>query len=318
MQNNYSEIKVSVQCITYNHEKYIRKCLDGFVMQKTNFAFEVIVHDDASTDKTPEIIAEYEQKYPFIKAIYQEVNQYSRGIPFDRLYIYPKMQGEYIAFCEGDDYWTNENKLQTLYDYISNHDECSMCCHAYLNIAANTEEKLGEVHTLDNNGSISMEKAIAYSNPSQLASQIYRRNVIFDIPSIFLNRGVGDYTKLLYAAFCGEIHYIDEVMACHRIASDGSWTQRVYRNRDNRKKHDWNMIDFLRDFNDFTEKKYEKVIRLKVQEYEFDIAMIDCEYSYVRRHPCFANFSFQRKCLVYIGELFPSLARVIFDKHDFS
>jgi glycosyltransferase involved in cell wall biosynthesis len=103
------EIMVSVSCCAYNHEKYIRKCLDGFVRQKTNFKFEVIVHDDASTDNTAEIIREYEKLYPnIIKPIYQKENQYSQGISIKKQYMLPKLQGKYIATCEGDDWWIDD------------------------------------------------------------------------------------------------------------------------------------------------------------------------------------------------------------------
>ena len=115
---------VSICCITYNHEKYIRQCLDGFLMQKTDFLFEVIIHDDASTDKTADIIHEYEAKYPdIIKPIYQKENQYSKGIEICGTYVYPKAQGKYIALCEGDDYWTDPLKLQKQVDFLEEHQE---------------------------------------------------------------------------------------------------------------------------------------------------------------------------------------------------
>ena len=105
--------KVSIICITYNQEKYVRQALDGFVMQKTNFPFEVIIHDDASTDKTADIIREYQAKYPdIIKPIFQTVNQFSQGKDPIIYFILDKIQGQYVTINEGDDYWTDENKLQ--------------------------------------------------------------------------------------------------------------------------------------------------------------------------------------------------------------
>ena len=240
-----TEIMVSIQCLAYNHEKYIRKALDGFVMQKTNFKFEVIVHDDASTDRTADIIREYAKKYDFIKPIFQIENQYSRNKMFIKEFIYPLMKGKYIAYCEGDDYWDDPNKLQILYDYMNAHDKCSMCCHAYENIEANTEKKLSEVHTLTKDGIIDIQKVIKYDNPTQLASQMFRKECVLNQPNIYYNRGIGDYTLLLHAATLGEIHYIDKIMAKHRVAADGSWTNRVYRNKKLRVKHDENMIAFF-------------------------------------------------------------------------
>ena len=107
------DIKLSIVCTAYNHEKYIRSALDGFVMQKTNFAFEAIVHDDASTDGTADIIREYAKKYPdIIVPIIQTENQHSKKVQITREIIFPMIKGKYIAFCEGDDYWTDPYKLQ--------------------------------------------------------------------------------------------------------------------------------------------------------------------------------------------------------------
>lgn len=123
---------VSIWCATYNQEKYIRQCLDGFVMQKTNFRFEAIVHDDASTDGTSDIVREYAEKYPdIIKPIIETENQYSKQDgSLDRI-MYETCTGKYIAFCEGDDYWTDSLKLQKQLDYLEAHPECSCCVHEY-------------------------------------------------------------------------------------------------------------------------------------------------------------------------------------------
>lgn len=119
---------VSVRCITYNHEPYIAQAIDGFLMQKTDFPFEVIIHDDASTDKTADIIREYEKKYPLIiKPIYQTENQYSKRNGSIAKAIDPKLKGKYIAFCEGDDYWIDPNKLQMQVDFLEKNPEYGMC-----------------------------------------------------------------------------------------------------------------------------------------------------------------------------------------------
>ena len=121
---------VSICCAAYNHEPYIRQCLDGFMMQKTTFAFEVLIHDDASTDKTAEIIREYEKKYPdIIKPIYQTENQYRKGGKISVRFNIPRAKGKYIAFCEGDDYWIDPLKLQKQVDFLEGHPDCSLCFH---------------------------------------------------------------------------------------------------------------------------------------------------------------------------------------------
>ena len=121
---------VSVCTLAYNHEPYIRECLDGILMQKTNFAFELLIHDDASTDGTADIIREYEAKYPdIIKPIYQTENQYSKGVKINATIQFPRAKGKYIALCEGDDYWTDPLKLQKQVDFMEANPNCSLCCH---------------------------------------------------------------------------------------------------------------------------------------------------------------------------------------------
>ena len=119
MNKNVSNIAVSIVCNAYNHERYIRSALDGFVMQKTTFPFEVLVHDDASMDGTAGIIREFEMKYPeIIKPIYETENQYSKCDGSLARIQYGRVKGKYIALCEGDDYWTDPLKLQKQFDAL--------------------------------------------------------------------------------------------------------------------------------------------------------------------------------------------------------
>ncbi len=124
---------VSVCCLAYNHEPFIRQALDGFIMQKTPFPFEAIIHDDASTDGTAEIIREYAEKYPeIIRPIYQTENQFSRTGDYPHVaFVYPIARGKYIALCDGDDYWTDPLKLQKQVAFMERHPDCAMCYHDY-------------------------------------------------------------------------------------------------------------------------------------------------------------------------------------------
>lgn len=124
---------VTIRCLVYNHEPYIRQCLEGFVMQKTNFTFEAIVHDDASTDGSAAIIKEYAEKYPdIIKPIYETENQYSKHDGSLRRIMDSHTRGKYIAYCEGDDYWTDPLKLQKQVDFLEGHPEYGLI-HTYFN-----------------------------------------------------------------------------------------------------------------------------------------------------------------------------------------
>lgn len=124
-------IMLSICCLTYNHAPYIRECLNGFLMQQVNFPIEIIVHDDASTDDTQDILQEYQAQYPdLFHLILQSENQYSKGSNTIFEYLFSKVKGKYIAFCEGDDYWTDPHKLQKQVDFLEMHPDYSLCCHA--------------------------------------------------------------------------------------------------------------------------------------------------------------------------------------------
>lgn len=121
--------KVSIKCITFNHEPFIEKALKGFLSQVTDFPFEIIVHDDASTDNTAKIIKRYQEMYPrLIKAIYQKENQYSQGNKPGHM-IAEMCQGKYVAMCEGDDYWTDPHKLQKQVGFLDANPDFVISCH---------------------------------------------------------------------------------------------------------------------------------------------------------------------------------------------
>lgn len=130
------EILVAINCLTYNHESYIRQCLEGFVTQKTKFRFVAIVHDDASTDNTAKIVREYADKYPdIIKPIFETVNQYSKKDgSLDKIInqAINETNCKYIAVCEGDDYWTDSNKLQKQVSFLEKHSEYVLTHTSYM------------------------------------------------------------------------------------------------------------------------------------------------------------------------------------------
>lgn len=144
-QESKDELMVTIRCLAYNHEPYIRRCLDGFVMQKTNFRFEAIVHDDASTDGTAAIIREYAEKYPdIIKPIFETENQYSKRDGSIKRIMNEHTHGKYIAMCEGDDYWTDFFKLQKQIDFLEKNIDYSFVCHRYDIYVQNTGQYLKE------------------------------------------------------------------------------------------------------------------------------------------------------------------------------
>lgn len=126
---------VAIDCLVYNHAPYLRDCFEGFVRQKTRSPFVVVVHDDASTDESATIISEYVARYPHLFIpIYETENRYARP---DRLLgrimdaAIDATEAKYVAMCEGDDYWTEPEKLQRQVDFMEVHEAYSLCCHRY-------------------------------------------------------------------------------------------------------------------------------------------------------------------------------------------
>ncbi len=136
-----SNILVSICCTTFNHEKFIAYALNGFLIQKTNFAIEILINDDCSEDNTSNILKDYDSRFPGVfKITFQTENQYSKGVkPFTQM-VFPNVKGKYIALCEGDDYWTDPFKLQKQVDFLEMNPNYSMCFHKCKIIDENDNE----------------------------------------------------------------------------------------------------------------------------------------------------------------------------------
>lgn len=212
---------VSICCITYNHESYIRQCLDGFLMQKTNFKYEILIHDDASTDATADIIREYELKYPeIIKPIYQTENQYSKGIKVSSLN-YKRAKGEYIALCEGDDYWIEPCKLQKQVDFLENNPEYSLCFHRAKVIYDGEGLNGIDVFSHVKAGEYSLNY-ILHKWTVPTCSMVCRKNVTSCIP-INPKFQYGDNVLLLTCFMEGRVFCIDGIYGVYR-RNLGGWT----------------------------------------------------------------------------------------------
>ena len=214
---------VSVYCMTYNHEKTIAQTIESIVQQKTDFPFELIIHDDASTDNTAVIVREYAEKYPaIIRPIYQTVNQF-HNCNLIRAFMHPVSKGDYIAICEGDDYWTDPKKLQKQVTYMQNDPACSMCFHAVQQLAP--DGTLINYRPLKATGTVDADLIIKRGGmfcPS--VSLLLRRDVMNVWPTFREKADVYDYPTQLLATTLGTVRYIDEIMGVYRFASVGSWT----------------------------------------------------------------------------------------------
>lgn len=220
-------VLVSVQCAVYNHESYIRQCLDGFVMQKTTFPFEVIIHDDASTDNSASIIREYADRYPeIIKPLFETENQYSKDTTSVTRILIEASKGKYLASCEGDDYWTDPMKLQKQVDYLETHPECLLC---FTNAIVHWEDGSGRPDRpfapgLEGRDYEGPEMTEEWITPT--ASFVYRRSVLESdfyrqVTSHPKLKAVGDIPLVLTCAHLGTVHALADVTCVYRRQPQG-------------------------------------------------------------------------------------------------
>jgi len=218
---------VSINAIAYNHVHFIRQALDGFLMQETNFPFEILIHDDASSDGTADIIREYAEQYPYIiKPVYQTENQYSKRVGISLTFNFPRVRGKYLAMCEGDDYWTDPLKLQKQVDYLEANPDCSVCFHPVKVIYedGSVEET---VYPEKNEFPLNTGRTdfnafdLLRRNFIQTNSVVYRWVGVDKIPDFFQKHTAGDFQLHFLHAVNGKIGYIDEIMGVYRKHSGG-------------------------------------------------------------------------------------------------
>jgi len=210
---------VSICCVTYNHENFIRQCLDGFVMQQTTFEYEILVHEDASTDSTAKILREYEAKYPHLfRCVYQTVNQFKIQNTLTNI-LFPMARGKYIALCEGDDYWTDPLKLQKQVDFLEKNKDIVICGHGarILDTIRNTEFL-----------EVNRERYIYFEDMIKknwfFTSSVVFRNIIKKFPINFHKLPQGDWPLYLLLLEKGAGYFMNENMSVYRCHEKGVWS----------------------------------------------------------------------------------------------
>lgn len=219
-----SSILVSIRCTAYNQEKYIGKCLDGFVNQVTNFRFVAVVHDDASTDNTAGIIRQYAEKYPdIIVPIFETENQYSKKDGSLYKIMDKACTGKYIATCEGDDFWEDPYKLQKQVDYMEAHPECNLVHtrFSYVDLQGNKTPTPNvplyqEIESLDNEKSgYIWHYHLVKSTTILFCTCLFRRS------SLIGEKILIDYGWFMSSTRKGTVHFLDEITSCYRINPAG-------------------------------------------------------------------------------------------------
>lgn len=305
---------VSIQVLVYNHEPYLRQCLDGIVKQKTKFNFEAIVHDDASSDKSADIIRDYANKYPnIIKPIYETENQYINGYEHMGKILLPYIRGKYVAFCEGDDYWTDPNKLQQQVEIMESHPECYMCLHRVDSVQEdgspiNYPFPRNEMKT----GIINSRQLVKLTWIFQTTCFMFRREVyeLFRNQPLTIKKVLREFEDLkLYFFFAnlGPAYYLNKSMSVHRDSSKGSWSLKQKEKSKTAKLKTFNeIIEFYKLYDEYTHKKYHDIL-----DYRINIAKIKAQLAIGNRKGAFKGVKLKHSLYFISGSLKNRFKRII-------
>lgn len=284
------EIKVSIICTTYNHERFVAQALDGFVNQKTSFNFEVIVHDDASMDDTPDIILAYEKRYPgLIAPILQSENLYSRGLS-PAAYTYPKARGEYIALCEGDDWWIDPLKLEKQIGYMESNPGCTFCfSNARLydegagrfasDMLPGTEQ---DQRVLESGDYLDVSDMIKMSF-IPTATFVFRKADYLRLPAFPQEAFRGDrFLQLVLTSF-GYAHYLDEVVSVYRVNNPKSMMSVWAKDPEAGLKAAKGYVRLYEEFDSYTNGRYHDAIAEQLVERRYIVFAKENDYRSLRK-----------------------------------
>jgi len=216
-KGDISKPVASICCTTYNHESYIAEAIDSFLMQETNFPFEILIRDDCSTDKTTEILKQYADKYPqLIKPIYEKENTFSKGVkPMPVLY--KKAIGSYIALCEGDDYWTDPSKLQKQVNFLEKNHEYVI---TYTSVKAFEDNEIDESYVGGATRDLEKDELLK-ATPINTLTTCFRNN-FGEIPKEFACTQYGDLFMWSILGVHGKGKYLSDILPSHyRIHGGG-------------------------------------------------------------------------------------------------
>lgn len=250
-------MKLSVIMITYNHEKFIAQALDSILMQEVDFDYEIVIGEDKSTDRTREIVLEYQKKHPEkIRLLLPERNL---GMMRNFIETYMSCKGEYLANLEGDDYWTDPFKLQKQVDVLDANQDFVMCFHNTNVVYEGFDINRGSyVSNIDQKAISTIEDIITKNWHIMTGSMMFRKNIIKTFPGWYYDVFNGDYALQLMLADHGKIYYIDEVMGVYRRHPESIATTI------DSDSHLLNLIKVRKNFDKYTNYKYHKIIKNRV------------------------------------------------------
>lgn len=287
-------IKVSVCMITYNHQAFIAQAIETIMAQKTSFPFELVIGDDNSKDDTAAICADYAARYPGrIRYVRREPNI---GMMPNFITTLQACTGEYIAVCEGDDYWTDENKLQLQTDFLDAHPDYSLCCHNHEVLTKGELVKAGR----DFSEPVRAVPAEEYLlHPFFHTSSYFFRKTAMPLPFPDWYQQVlaGDHFLVLFLAMKGQIGCLNKRMSVFRNhGSSVSFTRSALDIKENFVKH-------LVLFNQYSREKYDHVIRKVIRKWDVLYKVYEPVGYFKKLGFLFSNLGFCLRNFRYLGGL---------------
>ena len=267
---------VTVGVLSYNHEKWLRQCLESICTQETVFEYKVLIHEDCSTDGSAAIVREFAEKYPDkIETIIQQENQYSKGINIVQKYVIPSIKTKYFAICEGDDYWCDKKKLQTQVDYLEKHPECNLTFHNANVVDTNgsfiktfyprkmfNDKKLFAKLEKPEGTDISVEELIRLDF-TPTASLVGRTEKLYRLLDFSTSL---DLLVRLVTTHDGCAHYFNKIMSAYRTGNPSSASGSIRTSAESLKKNFYDRhVGLLKEFDKFTEGRYHDEIAHQIK-----------------------------------------------------
>lgn len=299
-------IVVSICCPAYNDEKFIARTLESIVMQETNFEYEILIHDDASTDQTVDIIKDYKKNYPeIINLTRQNKNKGVEQVPVKEKYLFPKAKGEYIAICMGNDFWTDSFKLQKQVDFMRTHSNCSLHIHGASKVTEDEKDKSEAIIAAQKSQYLDTEHLIEDEYSFSSSSMLFKAEHIRNIPPFVYTSSDNDYPLRIWLSLKGDVYYSSEIMSAERVEENN---QLLISNQEKLKEYFQKNLNWLWELNEYTDYNYNRIIRRHMLKKEFlmYMALNDLEAVKEDKYEYLYNgLTLKDKTLLYVGHYFP-------------
>ena len=310
-------VEITVIVMTYNHKDYIAKAVQSILNQKIDVKFNVLIHDDCSDDGAYDVLVDLQKNNKDkIKIIRQENRKFLLE-GFNQMiykYVVPNINCRFVAFCDGDDYWIDENKLKKQYDFMVNHNEYSMCFHSAYQLRQNND--LSSKLFIKPEGDIGLKDLICEDTGVCVAtSSIFLKSDVFkEFPNWRLQYPVEDVPMYIHAAMKGKIHRLKDIMCVYRQFSSGSWSSQNKDNINRTINHLLKMKESVDRFDCETENKYHDLVTIQINAYNFRIALLENNFPVVfdkKYRKMFRKLALKERASLFLQYRMPSLYRHI-------